>query len=90
MIVNGPYISMMVLSNRLKAKTEQIFYDYPKSLLIEKIPQKSYNILNLEDNGIGDNTGIRCSKDHYFFMGDNRDNPLDSFLDQVGYVSYEI
>ena len=71
---------------------DKYFSDYPKgSLLIEKIPQKSYNILNLEDNGIGDNTGVYVvPKDHYFFMGDNRDNSLDSrFLDQVGYVSYD-
>ena len=92
-IVNGIiYINDGVIEQAQSNNRDKYFSDYPKgSLLIEKIPQKSYNILNLEDNGIGDNTGVYVvPKDHYFFMGDNRDNSLDSrFLDQVGYVSYD-
>ncbi len=92
-IVNGIiYINDGVIEQAQSKNRDKYFSDYPKgSLLIEKIPQKSYNILNLEDNGIGDNTGVYVvPKDHYFFMGDNRDNSLDSrFLDQVGYVSYD-
>ena len=91
-IVNGTiYINDGVIEQAQSKNRDKYFSDYPKgSLLIEKIPQKSYNILNFEDNGIGDNTGVYIvPKDHYFFMGDNRDNSLDSrFLDQVGYVSY--
>ena len=92
-IVNGIiYINDGVIEQAQSNNRDKYFSDYPKgSLLIEKIPQKSYNILNLEDNGIGDNTGVYVvPKDHYFFMGDNRDNSLDSrYLDQVGYVSYD-
>lgn len=92
-IVNGTiYINDGVIEQAQSKNRDKYFSDYPKgSLLIEKIPQKSYNILNFEDNGIGDNTGVYIvPKDHYFFMGDNRDNSLDSrFLDQVGYVSYD-
>ena len=92
-IVNGTiYINDGVIEQAQSNNRDKYFSDYPKgSLLIEKIPQKSYNILNFEDNGIGDNTGVYIvPKDHYFFMGDNRDNSLDSrFLDQVGYVSYD-
>ena len=92
-IVNGTiYINDGVIEQAQSKNRDKYFSDYPKgSLLIEKIPQKSYNILNFEDNGIGDNTGVYVvPKDHYFFMGDNRDNSLDSlFLDQVGYVSYD-
>ena len=93
-IVNGTiYINDGVIEQAQSKNRDKYFSDYPKEKLANRknSTKKSYNILNLEDNGIGDNTGVYVvPKDHYFFMGDNRDNSLDSrFLDQVGYVSYD-
>jgi signal peptidase I len=72
-------------------ETEEGTRDAPVKRWKETLPNGvTYYSLDLVDNGFADNTQVyTVPADHYFMMGDNRDNSTDSRFSQVGMVPFE-